>query len=438
MSDFENPNLANLEREQDVLGGLLAAVEMIPQVRPILIADAFASKANGEIYRAIMALDESADLITVPEYLRQSGKLVEVEKLAGPITPYLATCITGIATPLNVVAYAEIVYEAWRRRQVIQELQKAAEAIQTGRTATDVTTSLSRALVERVERRNEDQTLTDIIATYDAHRDKERSGVGTNGILTGIHALDKLTDGWRPGQFIIVAGRPGEGKSTMLLNFIARAAKKDVRSAMFSFEMGADQVMRKLVADVAGVNTSHSAVKSMTPEAWERETEAKNTINGWPLHFPTGLSYTVDDIAAKVHKLNMRGKPIGLIAVDYVQLMRSGTRTNNRVEEVSIITRGLKALAMTLQVPIIAAAQLSRAGAEGEPKLEHLRESGSIEQDADVVAMLHNPAIAAQPNNRTLFIRKNREGPLGEVPLIALFHISRFAGAVPLDNSGRE
>jgi len=431
MSDFENSNLANLEREQDVLGGLLAAVEMIPQVRPILVAEAFASKANGEIYRAILALNESADLITVPEYLRQSGKLVEVEKLAGPIAPYLATCITGIATPLNVCAYAEIVYEAWRRRQVIQELQKAAEAIQTGRTATDVTTALSRALVERVERRNEDQTLTDIIATYDAHRDKERNGVGTNGILTGIHALDKLTDGWRPGQFIIVAGRPGEGKSTMLLNFIARAAKKDVRSAMFSFEMGADQVMRKLVADVAGVNTSHSAVKAMTPEAWERETEAKNTINGWPLHFPTGLSYTVDDIAAKVHKLNMRGKPIGLIAVDYVQLMRSGTRTNNRVEEVSIITRGLKALAMTLQVPIIAAAQLSRAGAEGEPKLEHLRESGSIEQDADVVAMLHNPAIAGQPNNRTLFIRKNREGPLGEVPLIALFHISRFAGAVP-------
>lgn len=438
MSDFENSNLANFEREQDVIGGLIQAAEMIPQVRPILVPESFFSEGNGEIYKAILALGESADLITVPEYLRQTGRLVQTEKTVGPIEPYLAACVTSIASPLNVRAYAEIVYEAWRRRQVIQELQKAAEAIQTGRTATDVTTALSRALVERVERRNEDQTLTDIIATYDAHRDKERSGVGTNGILTGIHALDKLTDGWRPGQFIIVAGRPGEGKSTMLLNFIARAAKKDVRSAMFSFEMGADQVMRKLVADVAGVNTSHSAVKSMTPEAWERETEAKNTINGWPLHFPTGLSYTVDDIAAKVHKLNMRGKPIGLIAVDYVQLMRSGTRTNNRVEEVSIITRGLKALAMTLQVPIIAAAQLSRAGAEGEPKLEHLRESGSIEQDADVVAMLHNPAIAAQPNNRTLFIRKNREGPLGEVPLIALFHISRFAGAVPLDNSGRE
>ena len=240
------------------------------------------------------------------------------------------------------------------------------------------------------------------------------------------------------GNSVIIAGRPGEGKSTMLLNFAARAAKKGVRTVVFSLEMGADQVMRKLVADVAGVNTAHSAVKAMTPEGWDKETEAKNTINGWPIHLPSGLGYTVDDIAAKINKLNMRGNPVGLIVVDYVQLMRSGTRTNNRVEEVSIITRGLKALAMTLQVPIIAGSQLSRAGAEGEPKLEHLRESGSLEQDADIVAMLHNPLIANQPNNRMLYIRKNREGPVGEVPLMALFHISRFAGVVPLDAADRK
>lgn len=435
MSDLQNPSLANLEREQDVIGGLIQASEMIPQVRPILLPESFFSEGNGEIYKAILALGESADLITVPEYLRQTGRLVQTEKTVGPIEPYLAACVTSIASPLNVRAYAEIVYEAWRRRQTMEELRKAAEAIQTGKQASEIATLLSRALVEGIGRRDADPTLTDIIATYDAHRDKERSGTATNGILTGIHALDKITDGWRPGQFVIIAGRPGEGKSTMLLNFAARAAKRGVRTVVFSLEMGADQVMRKLVADTAGVNTAHSAVKAMTPEGWDKETEAKNTINGWPIHLPSGLGYTVDDIAAKIHKLNMRGNPVGLIVVDYVQLMRSGTRTNNRVEEVSIITRGLKALAMTLQVPIIAGSQLSRAGAEGEPKLEHLRESGSLEQDADIVAMLHNPLVANQPNNRMLYIRKNREGPVGEVPLMALFHISRFAGVVPLDTA---
>ena len=428
-SSLVNPSLSNPEMERSVIGALLAAPEMLAQVRPILTPGMFSIEGNGTIYQAIIETGELSDITTVTERLRQSGRLTVAELTTGPIVAYLAGAMTEIASALNVRAYAEIVYEAWRRRVAMDELSKAATAISSGRKADEVSAALSRALVEGASKRGDDPTITDILAAYDADREKERDGKSTAGILTGIHALDSITDGWRPGKFVVVAGRPGEGKTTLMLNFAARAAKKGHRTVVFSLEMGEKEIMRKLVADVAGVNTTHAAAKQMTPEAWDKENEAKNTINRWPLHLPSGLGYTVDDIAAKVHRLNMRGNPIGLIIVDYLQLMSSGQRTGNRVEEVSIITRGLKALAMTLQVPIIAGSQLSRAVADGEPKLEHLRESGSIEQDADIVAMLHNPNTPGQPNTRELFIRKNREGAAGKVPLIAQFHISRFAGA---------
>ncbi len=430
MSSLGNIALANPEVEKSVIGSLLAGPEMIPQVRPILTPGDFFVEGNGAIFRAILEVGEMSDMLTVTEHLRQKGELHQVEKTVGPLESYLAGCCVDVISPLNVRAYSGIVYEASRRRTVMDELGKAATAISAGRMASDVAVALNQALVEGQSRRGEDPTLTDILAAYDADREQERDGRSTSGILTGIHALDTITDGWRPGKFVVIAGRPGEGKSTLMLNFAARAARKGHRTVVFSLEMGEKEIMRKLVADVAGVNTAHAAAKAMTPEAWDKETQAKNQINGWPLHIPAGLGYTVDDIAAKVHRYNMRGNPVALVIVDYLQLMSSGQRTGSRVEEVSVITRGLKALAMTLGVPIIAGSQLSRAVADGEPKLEHLRESGSIEQDADIVMMLHNPAIAGQPMRRTLFVRKNRDGAPGDVPLVAQFYISRFAGAV--------
>lgn len=417
------------EMEEAVIASLITAPEFIPVVKAFLTPAMFANEVNAEVYRAALALGEATDLLTVIDWIRRLPTAGRLEHASSGLESYLAGCVTGIHSPLNAANYAANVYEAWRRRETMREMTKAAQAIYNGATAADVAATLTRSLADGLERPGDEAPLSDIIAAYDAEREHERASTSPTGIMTGISDLDRLTDGWRPGRFIVVAGRPGDGKSTLMMNAAAWSAKKGKRTAVFSLEMGAVELMRRLVAAESGVETSHMKARTQTPQQMEAEMAAQNTISRWPLHLPTGLGYTVDDIAGKIQRLNARGNPVGLVIIDYLQLMNSGSRTSNRVEEVSVITRGLKALAMTLRVPVIAGSQLNRAVADGEPQLSHLRESGSIEQDADLVMMLHNPKTPGQPNLRELYIRKNRDGATGKVPLIAQFHLSRFAGA---------
>jgi replicative DNA helicase len=434
-SAFERVPPQDLDAEQSVLGGMLLSKDAIADVVEILKGADFYKPAHETIYQAILdvyAKGEPADPITIAAELTKRG---EITKVGG--ASYLHTLVQTVPTAANAEYYAEIVHE----RAVLRRLVEAGTRItQMGYAADDdVDEIVNRAQAEiyavTEQRTSEDYLpLGDIMegALDEIEAIGSRSGEMT-GVPTGFTDLDQLTNGLHPGQMIIIAARPAMGKSTLALDF-ARAAsiKNNLPSVIFSLEMGRNEIAMRLLSAEARVALHHMRSGTMTDEDWTRLARRMPDVSAAPLYIDDSPNLSMMEIRAKCRRLKQRND-LKLVIIDYLQLMQSGKRSESRQQEVSDMSRNLKLLAKELELPVIALSQLNRGPeqrTDKKPMVSDLRESGSIEQDADMVILLHREDAYEKESPRAgeadIIVGKHRNGPTATITVAFQGHYSRF------------
>ncbi|MGD9485549.1 replicative DNA helicase [Streptomyces sp. TRM70308] len=436
-SPFERVPPQDLGAEQSVLGGMLLSKEAIADVVEVLKGPDFYRPAHETIYQAILDLyakGEPADPITVAAELTRRGELT---KVGG--NGYLHSLVQTVPTAANAEYYAEIVHE----RAVLRRLVEAGTRItQMGYAADgDVDEIVNSAQAEiyavTEQRTSEDYLpLNDIMegALDEIEAIGSRSGQMT-GVPTGFTDLDSLTNGLHPGQMIVIAARPAMGKSTLALDF-ARACsiRHNLPSVIFSLEMGRNEIAMRLLSAEARVALHHMRSGSMTDDDWNKIARQMPQVTDAPLYIDDSPNLTMMEIRAKCRRLKQRND-LQLIVIDYLQLMQSGAsrRPESRQQEVSEMSRNLKLLAKELEVPVIALSQLNRGPeqrTDKKPMVSDLRESGSIEQDADMVILLHREDAYEKESPRAgeadLIVAKHRNGPTATITVAFQGHYSRF------------
>ncbi|MFC8348797.1 replicative DNA helicase [Streptomyces sp. NPDC057280] len=434
-SSFERVPPQDLDAEQSVLGGMLLSKDAIADVVEVIKGHDFYKPAHETIFQAILdvyAKGEPADPITIAAELTKRG---EINKVGG--ASYLHTLVQTVPTAANAEYYAEIVHE----RAVLRRLVEAGTRItQMGYAADDdVDEIVNRAQAEiyavTEQRTSEDYLpLGDIMegALDEIEAIGSRTGEMT-GVPTGFTDLDSLTNGLHPGQMIVIAARPAMGKSTLALDF-ARAAsiKNNLPSVIFSLEMGRNEIAMRLLSAEARVALHHMRSGTMTDEDWTRLARRMPEVSAAPLYIDDSPNLSMMEIRAKCRRLKQRND-IKLVIIDYLQLMQSGKRSESRQQEVSDMSRNLKLLAKELEVPVIALSQLNRGPeqrTDKKPQVSDLRESGSIEQDADMVILLHREDAYEKESPRAgeadIIVGKHRNGPTATITVAFQGHYSRF------------
>ncbi|GAA1010866.1 replicative DNA helicase [Streptomyces thermogriseus] len=434
---FERLPPQDLNAEQSVLGGMLLSKEAIADVVEILKGRDFYKPAHETIYEAILdvyARGEPADPITIAAELTRRG---EINKVGG--ASYLHTLVQTVPTAANAAYYAEIVHE----RAILRRLVEAGTRItQMGYAADDdVDEIVNRAQAEvyavTEQRTSEDYLpLGDIMegALDEIEAIGSRSGEMT-GVPTGFTDFDALTNGLHPGQMIVIAARPAMGKSTLALDFARTAAiKHNLPSVIFSLEMGRNEIAMRLLSAEARVALHHMRSGTMTDEDWTRLARRMPDVSAAPLFIDDSPNLSMMEIRAKCRRLKQR-HDLRLVVIDYLQLMQSGSsrRPESRQQEVSEMSRNLKLLAKELEIPVIALSQLNRGPeqrTDKKPMVSDLRESGSIEQDADMVILLHREDAYEKESPRAgeadLIVAKHRNGPTATITVAFQGHYSRF------------
>jgi replicative DNA helicase len=428
----------NLEAEESVLGAMLLSPGAIGAVTEILSADDFYRESHGIVYRACLALyqqGEPVDAITVVDALEERG---ELEQVGGRARIHeLAALVPATA---NAAHYARIVREMATLRGLVRA---GSEIARLGQERPGETTDL----VDRAEQIVFDLAQQRVTSDF-AHIEgllKEsferimhlyEAGADVTGIPTGFKELDKLTSGFQPGNLIVIAARPSMGKSALALQMAQNlAVRNDIPVALFTLEMSKSEVTQRMMCSEAKVESQSLRTGKLKPEDWPRLTAACDKLMKAPIWVDDTGSITMMEIRSKARRLKSREPNLGLIIVDYIQLMSSGTNAENRVQEVSQISRSLKILARDLDVPILALSQLSRAVEQRHDKrpiLSDLRESGSIEQDADIVTFIYrddyyNPEDSPDPGVAEVIVAKHRNGPTDKVKLSFISQYAKFA-----------
>jgi replicative DNA helicase len=431
--DRTPPN--DIAAEQSVLGAMLLSKDAIADVVEVLREGDFYRPSHQVIYGAVLDLygrGEPADAVTVAADLTRTG---DIARVGG--APYLHTLVSMVPTAANAGYYGRIV----REQAILRRLVEAGTRIVSmGYTGTgDVDEMVDRAQAEVYDvtdrRTSEDYLpLRDIMgeALNEIEAISNRGGEMI-GVPTGFIELDKLTNGLHPGQLVIVAARPALGKSTLGLD-ICRAAsiKHGLASVIFSLEMSRNEIVMRLLSAEAQVPLHHMRAGTMSDADWTKLASKMGTVSEAPLFIDDSPNMTLMEIRAKCRRLKQR-HDLRLVVVDYLQLMTSGKRVESRQQEVSEFSRSLKLLAKELEVPVIAISQLNR-GAEQRtdkrPLLADLRESGSLEQDADVVVLLHREDAYERESPRAgeadFIVAKHRNGPTATVTVAFQGHYSRF------------
>jgi replicative DNA helicase len=427
------------EAEEAVIGAVMINPEAYYDVAQFLQANDFYIHRHQWIWEAFTRLHERRipiDLLTVSEELEQMDQLAEI---GGPA--YLTTLINAVPTSLHAEAYGRRVEETAIRRRMLTAANDIAKlAYQENATVDAVMDEAEKAVFGVSERRmtrdlqSIQQVLSDYYDRIDqlANRDEE-----TLGVPTGFIDLDRLLGGLQPSDLLIVAGRPGMGKTAFMLSAAKNAAqthKKHV--AIFSLEMANEQLVQRLIAQETGIDSQRLRTGKLQEDEWPVFTHAIEVLSDTRIFLDDTPALTPLQLRTKCRRLHMEFQ-LDLIVVDYLQLMSGGIRTDNRVQEVSHISRNLKILARELNVPVLAAAQLSRAveqRADKEPQLSDLRESGSLEQDADIVMFIHRPEMyekdTAKKNIAQIKIAKHRNGPVGTIELVFRNNLAKFENAV--------
>jgi replicative DNA helicase len=410
------------QAEEAVLGSILLNAEVYFDVAHFLSADDFFLHRNRWIWEAFSRLNEQRlpiDILTVSEELERQSRLGEI---GGPA--YLTTLINNVPSSLHAEAYGHQVEETATRRRLLEAANQVARlAYQAGTPIEDVVNDAEKAIFGVSE-------YYDRVDFLARHRDE------TIGVPTGFIDLDRILGGMQPSDLLIIAGRPGQGKSGFCISAAKNTSqlhKKHV--ALFSLEMSNDQLVQRLVSQETGIDSQRLRLANLHDDEWPLFTQAVSALSDTHIYLDDTPAITPLQLRTKCRRLHME-VGLDLIIVDYLQLMTGDTRIENRVQEVSYISRNLKALARELKVPLLAAAQLSRAVESRRPPrpiLSDLRESGSLEQDADVVMFIYRPDQYEQDtlkqNIAEIIVAKHRNGPVGSTELVFRQALAKFENA---------
>ncbi|HZN71841.1 MAG TPA: replicative DNA helicase [Micromonosporaceae bacterium] len=436
---FDRSPPQDVAAEQCVLGGMLLSKDAIADVVEIVRSADFYRPIHATIFERVLDLygrGDPADMITVTAALADSGELARVGG-----APYLHTLISSVPTAANAGYYARIVAERAVLRRLVEAGTRIVQlgygaAAGAGRDVDDIVDLAQQAVYDVTERRvSEDfavlsellQPTLDEIEAVGA-----QSGVMT-GIPTGFTDLDRLLNGLHAGQLVVVAGRPGLGKSTASMDFARNAAVRfNLASVIFSLEMSKVEIVMRLLSAESRVPLHVLRSGQLSDDDWTKLARRMGEISEAPLFVDDTPNMTLMEIRAKARRLKQR-HDLKLVIVDYLQLMTSPKRVESRQQEVADLSRGLKLLAKEIECPVVAVSQLNRGPeqrTDKRPQLSDLRESGSIEQDADVVLLLHREDYYDKESPRAgeadFIVAKHRNGPTDTITVAAQLHLSRF------------
>ena len=437
-NNFDNPNDA-FERvppqdnaaEQSVLGGMLLSKDAIAYVVEIIKDRDFYRPAHELIYNAIIELygrGEPIDAVTVASELTKRG---DISRVGG--APYLHTLISGVPTAANAGYYARIVRDHAIMRRLVEA---GTKIVQLGYQSGDVDELVDNAqaeLFQVTERRaGEDYILlSELLPETVDEIERIAQGVTGEGVKSGFKDLDALTNGFHPGNMVVVAARPAVGKSTFGLDVARHAAiRQKATTAIFSLEMSRSEIAMRMLSAEGRISLNNLRTGHLSEEEWLRLATKMSEINDAPLFIDDSPNLSLMEIRAKARRLKQRHN-LKLIIIDYLQLMTSGKRVENRQQEVSEFSRTLKLLAKELDIPVIAISQLNRGPeqrTDKKPMISDLRESGSIEQDADMVILLHREDLYgdSRQGEADFIVAKHRNGPTRTISVSAQLHFSRF------------
>ncbi|MGQ0442374.1 MAG: replicative DNA helicase [Methylophilaceae bacterium] len=443
----------SIEAEQSVLGGLLLENEALDKIADILTAQDFYQHDHKTIYEHIAKLIERnrpADIVTVAESLESTAELSQIGGIA-----YLGALAQNTPTAANIRRYAEIVRErAIMRKLVVVGSDIAGSAYHpNGRDAQQLLDEAEAKIFQIAEGRNRKSDgfvdiktlLPQVAERIDALFSRENQSDVT-GIPTGFADLDSMTSGLQGGDLIIVAGRPSMGKTAFSLNMAENVAlDTGLPVAVFSMEMASTQLAMRMIGSVGRLDQHRMRTGRLADEDWEKLTTALGRLNEAPIFIDEGAGLSSFDVRARARRLHRQCGKLGLIVVDYLQLMSApaGRQGENRATEISEISRSLKALAKELDVPVVALSQLNRSvetRPDKRPVMSDLRESGAIEQDADLILFIYRDEVynpdSVDKGTAEIIIGKQRNGPIGRVRLTFIGEYTRFenfanAGYVP-------
>jgi len=444
-TDGENlkipPN--SLEAEQSILGGLMLDNTAWDKIADIIVKSDFYRKDHRIIFDGISNLieaSEACDVVTLSEYLENKGEL----ETAGGLE-YIASLANETPGAANAISYAKIL----RERSVLRSLISAGNQISgnaylnDGRGASELVDEAERLVFDIAEKgargRAGFEHLKDVLPdTIDRIELLSKSEGDITGVATGYKEFDKLTAGLQSGDLVIIAGRPSMGKTTLAVNIAENAAiGSKVPTAIFSMEMPKEQLAFRMISSLGRVDQSHLRTGKFPDEDWSRINTAVQLMSDAPIYIDDTPALSPTEIRARARRLK-RESGLGLIVLDYIQLMQVHGTTENRATEISEISRSLKALAKELSVPIIALSQLNRSvesRTDKKPIMSDLRESGAIEQDADLILFIYRDEVYNPDTPRKgvadISIAKQRNGPIGDFPLTFVGRYTKFENWVP-------
>lgn len=432
----------DLLAEQAVLGSIFISPEKLIMVREFISPDDFYKYSHKVIFRAMITLadrNDAIDAATVRNILDDQGDLQNIGGLG-----YIVELVNSVPTSANAEFYAKIVSEKAMLRYIISKLTDTVNMAYEGNDSDEIIATAEKALVDINEHSNRSgfRKISDVLkVNYENLELRSQQTSDVTGLPTGFRDLDRITTGLHPDQLIILAARPAVGKTAFVLNIAQNVGTKQNRPvAIFSLEMGAESLVDRMLAAEGMVDSHSLRTGQLTDQDWNNVTIAQGALADAPIYIDDTPGIKITEIRARSRKLSQEvDDGLGLIVIDYLQLI-SGTRPENRQQEVSEISRQLKILAKELKVPVIALSQLSRGVEQRQdkrPVLSDIRESGSIEQDADIVAFLYRDDYyrregeeaeeIVEDNTVEVILEKNRAGARGTVKLMFQKEYNKFS-----------
>lgn len=426
----------NLEAEESVLGAMLLSPRAIGTSAEILAPSDFYRGTHGTIFRAMLELDatgEPVDAITLSDFLDERG---ELESVGGQAK--VAELAALVPAASNVGHYARIVKDMAALRKIIEAGQRIVQLGQERLGEVPELVDRAEQMLFEISQRRVSSDFSDfkdlLSANFTLVSHLQETGENVIGAPSGFSELDKMTTGFHPGNLIIVASRPSMGKSAFALSIAAHLGLKSVPVALFTLEMSEQEVTQRLVSSEGKIDSQRIRTGQLTPEDWKNFVDISAKLAEIPLSIDDSGSTSIMEMRSKARRLKAKNPDLGMLIVDYVQLMIPDGKAENRVQEVSQISRGLKVLARDLSIPIIAMSQLSRQVEQRHdkrPLLSDLRESGSLEQDADLVMFIYRDDYYKGEESESqgvaeIILGKQRNGPVGTIRLSFVRRYARF------------